>query len=98
MCSPRSRWKKWNTDPFKATIIDGKLFARGSADNKGSMLSRYCAIDAYQKVYGKLPVNIRFLTEGGEEIGSPGLMDFIKQNPGQDRCRRHHLGGRKQGY
>ena len=61
--------------------FDGNLFARGSADNKGSMLSRYCAIDAYQKVYGKLPVNIRFLTEGGEEIGSPGLMDFIKQNP-----------------
>ena len=34
------------------------------------MLSRYCAIDAYQKVYGKAPVNIRFLTEGGEEIGA----------------------------
>ena len=78
---PPEPLEKWNTDPFKATIIDGKLFARGSADNKGSMLSRYCAIDAYQKVYGKLPVNIRFLTEGGEEIGSPGLMDFIKQNP-----------------
>lgn len=78
---PPEPLEKWHTDPFKATIVDGKLFARGSADNKGSMLSRYCAIDAYQKVYGKLPVNIRFLTEGGEEIGSPGLMDFIKEHP-----------------
>ena len=78
---PPEPLEKWRTDPFKATIIDGKFFARGSADNKGSMLSRYCAIDAYQKVYGKLPVNIRFLTEGGEEIGSPGLMDFIRENP-----------------
>ena len=78
---PPEPLEKWRTDPFKATIIDGKFFARGSADNKGSMLSRYCAIDAYQKGYGKLPVNIRFLTEGGEEIGSPGLMDFIRENP-----------------
>lgn len=78
---PPEPLEKWNTDPFKASIIDGKLFARGAADNKGSMLSRYCAIDAYQKVYGKLPVNIRFLTEGSEEIGSPGLLDFVKQNP-----------------
>ena len=78
---PPEPLEKWNTDPFKATIQDGRFIARGSADNKGSMLSRYCAIDAYQKVYGKLPVNIRFLAEGGEEIGSPGLLDFVRQHP-----------------
>ena len=57
-----------NTPPFEPTIIDGRLYARGSSDNKGSLLSRYIAVDAYQKVLGKLPINIKFVAEGEEEI------------------------------
>jgi len=73
--------EEWNTEPFKATIKDGKLYARGSADNKGSMLSRICAVDAYKKVYGELPINIKFLIEGEEEVGSPHLKELIEKHP-----------------
>lgn len=52
---------EWETDPFESTIKDGKFFARGSADNKGSMLSRICAVHAYQQIYGELPLNIKFI-------------------------------------
>lgn len=72
---------QWKTDPFESTIIDGRFFARGSGDNKGSMLSRICAIDAYQKVYGKLPLNIKFIIEGEEEVGSPHLKEFSEKYP-----------------
>lgn len=72
---------QWKTDPFESTIIDGKFYARGCADNKGSMLSRICAVHAYQKVYGKLPLNIKFIIEGEEEVGSPHLKEFAKKYP-----------------
>ena len=78
---PPEPYEQWNTPPFEPTIIDGRLYARGSSDNKGSLLSRYIAVDAYQKVLGKLPINIKFVAEGEEEIGSPHLMDFIRDNP-----------------
>ena len=78
---PPEPYELWNTPPFEPTIVDGRLVARGSSDNKGSLLSRYIAVDAYQKVLGKLPINIKFLAEGEEEIGSPHLMDFIRDNP-----------------
>ncbi len=73
--------EEWKTDPFKATIIDGKLYARGAADNKGSMLSRICAVHAYQKVYGELPINVKFMIEGEEEVGSPNLKNFVEEHP-----------------
>ena len=61
---------EWITPPFEPDIRDGRIYARGAADNKGSFLSRWCAVDAYQKVYGELPCNIKFITEGEEEIDS----------------------------
>lgn len=78
---PPEPYEQWNTPPFEPTIIDGRLYARGSSDNKASLLSRYIAVDAYQKVLGKLPINIKFVAEGEEEIGSPHLMEFIRDNP-----------------
>ena len=72
---------QWNTPPFTPTVIDGRIYARGVADNKGSFLSRVCAIDAYQKVYGTLPVNVKFITEGEEEVGSPHLDSFRVNYP-----------------
>jgi acetylornithine deacetylase/succinyl-diaminopimelate desuccinylase-like protein len=66
----------WETPPFEPTIRGDRIYARGVADNKGSFLSRWCAVDAYQKVYGKLPCNIKFITEGEEEVGSPNLDSF----------------------
>lgn len=72
---------EWLSPPFSPEIRDGRIFARGVADNKGSFLSRWCAIDAYQKVHGRLPCNIKFITEGEEEVGSPNLDPFRIAHP-----------------
>src|SRR5690625_4911170 len=73
--------EEWLSDPFKVDIRDGKLFGRGIADNKGNLIARICAIHAYQQVYGELPVNIKFIIEGEEEVGSPHLEVFAKEHP-----------------
>lgn len=70
----------WDTEPFAAEIVDGRIVARGVADNKGNIASRICAIDAYQKVRGSLPLRVKFLIEGEEEIGSPRLERFTEEH------------------
>lgn len=72
---------EWEVDPFGGTIQDGKIISRGTADNKGQMLSRLFAVDAYKKVYGQLPLNIKVVYEGEEEVGSPHLAEFPKLYP-----------------
>lgn len=66
----------WDSDPFKLTQVNGKLFARGVADNKANMLLRIQAIETLLELTGDLPVNIRWLVEGEEEIGSAGMPEF----------------------
>ncbi len=78
---PEDPVEKWHSDPFKADIRNGQIFARGVADNKGNLIARICAVHAYQQVYGKLPVNIKFVFEGEEEVGSPHLELFAKEHP-----------------
>ena len=68
----------WNDDPYSAVIKDGKIYARGVADNKNGLASKICAVDAYLKVYGKLPCGVKFFVEGEEEIGSPNLPYFAE--------------------
>lgn len=70
----------WDLPPFDSEIVDGKLIARGSADNKGNLVARIAAVHAYQQVYGELPINIKFIVEGEEEIGSPNLEGFAEKN------------------
>jgi acetylornithine deacetylase/succinyl-diaminopimelate desuccinylase-like protein len=70
----------WDTPAFDAAIRDGKLFARGVADNKGNLFSRIHAIEAYLATVGKLPLKIKFVYEGEEEIGSIHLPQFVKEN------------------
>lgn len=70
----------WESDPWDPQIRDGKLYARGSSDNKGDLTARLCALEAYQNVMGKLPVTIKFVIEGEEEIGSPHLGQFVKEH------------------
>jgi acetylornithine deacetylase/succinyl-diaminopimelate desuccinylase-like protein len=67
----------WTSPPFQPVIKDGKLIARGVADNKADLLARLTAIRAYQETIGRLPVNILFVIEGEEEIGSPHLLHFV---------------------
>jgi len=68
----------WESPPFEATIRDGEIYARGSADDKGQVFMHLKAIEAHMKQNGKLPVNMKILLEGEEEVGSANLDDFIK--------------------
>lgn len=67
---------KWKTEPFKPTIINEKLFCRGSSDCKGEIIARLMLIDYFQSKDG-LPCNIIFFIEGEEEIGSPNLQNYL---------------------
>ncbi len=61
----------WHTPPFEPTVRDGKLYARGSSDNKAEIATRLTAIRALLAVYGELPITLHWMIEGEEEIGSP---------------------------
>src|SRR6266481_6761517 len=69
--------EQWKSDPWKLTRRDGRLFARGSADDKGAISAQLGAIAAYRKTTNHLPVNIKMLVEGEEEVGSKNLMKFF---------------------
>jgi acetylornithine deacetylase/succinyl-diaminopimelate desuccinylase-like protein len=61
----------WVSPPFEPTMRDGNLYARGVSDNKGEIATRLAAIHALRAVYGELPITIRWIIEGEEEVGSP---------------------------
>ena len=71
---------EWSSDPFAAAIRDGVLYARGAADDKGCLLSRIHTVEAILKTAGRLPVTVKFLVEGEEEVGSPHLAAFVENN------------------
>ena len=71
---------QWTSPPFEATIRDGQLFARGAADDKGQLFIHLKAIEAHISQTGALPVNVKVLLEGEEEVGSPNLDPFIRGN------------------
>lgn len=60
----------WDSPPFEPTERNGKLYARGAADNKGDLVARLAALEIYQDLYGELPFNLKFFVEGEEEAGS----------------------------
>lgn len=70
----------WDNPPFAAEVRDGRLFARGVADNKGNLVARLAAVEAWQAVRGRLPLSVLFVVEGEEEIGSPNLGSFAAQH------------------
>jgi len=70
----------WDTKPFEPTIRDGKIFARGADDNKGQNFVHIKAVEAVMKLQKKLPLNIKFIIEGEEEVGSESLSKFLKEN------------------
>jgi acetylornithine deacetylase/succinyl-diaminopimelate desuccinylase-like protein len=75
----------WRSDPFAAEIRDGRIWARGAGDNKGNLMARIAAVKAYREVHGRLPLPVKFIVEGEEEIGSPHLGHFAEAH--QDLVR-----------
>jgi acetylornithine deacetylase/succinyl-diaminopimelate desuccinylase-like protein len=71
----------WESPPFEPTLRDGNLYARGSADDKGQMYMHVKAVETLMAVHGgKLPVNLKFLVEGEEEIGGKSISAFVPEN------------------
>jgi acetylornithine deacetylase/succinyl-diaminopimelate desuccinylase-like protein len=77
---PVGQLTEWSVGPFAATIVDGKLYARGAANSKGDLVARLAAVEAYQKTFGKLPVSLRFIVEGEDGLGSPSLYRFTNEH------------------
>lgn len=75
----------WTTPPFEPRRQDGLLFGRGSSDDKGQIAVHWQAIDAWLRTTGKLPLNLKVIAEGDEEIGSPPFEEFVRSN--RDRLR-----------
>ena len=70
----------WDTPPFEPTIRNGKIYARGATDDKGQVYMHVKSVEAHLKTNGKLPVNVKFIIEGEEEIGSENLEEFVMKN------------------
>jgi acetylornithine deacetylase/succinyl-diaminopimelate desuccinylase-like protein len=77
---PPDPLEKWQSPPFTPALRDGRLYARGVSDDKGPMLIPIKVAQAFFAVTGALPINIKCMFEGEEEIGSPSLDGFIEQN------------------
>jgi acetylornithine deacetylase/succinyl-diaminopimelate desuccinylase-like protein len=71
--------EQWQSEPWTLTPRAGRLFARGAADDKGAITAELGSVAAFLKTRGSLPVNIKMLVEGEEEVGSRNLMAFFKQ-------------------
>ena len=77
---PADPESEWISPPFEANVVDEHIIARGSTDNKGNIISRLAAFEAFLAVRGELPCNIKYIIEGEEEIGSPSLEKFVMNN------------------
>ncbi len=76
----------WTSDPFEPVIRDGKIWARGATDNKGQMMAHVLGVEKTLREQGELPLNLIFLFEGEEEIGSPNLASFLLHHCDELRC------------
>ena len=79
----------WDSPAFEPTVRDGKIFARGAADDKGQALTHLLAAEAWMKTAGKTPIRVKFLIEGEEEIGSPNLGAIVEKF--KDRLACHYV-------
>ncbi|MEM7124808.1 MAG: M20/M25/M40 family metallo-hydrolase [Chloroflexota bacterium] len=83
---PPEPLEKWIDPPFSAAIRDGVIYARGATDNKSGALAFVRAAQAFREVRGGSPVNLTFLIEGEEEVGSPHLAPWVEQNRELCQC------------
>jgi acetylornithine deacetylase/succinyl-diaminopimelate desuccinylase-like protein len=83
---PAEPLEPWLSPPFEPTVRDGNLYARGATDDKGQMLTHLKAAEAWFKTAGRLPVNVRFVIEGEEEVGGAGLEAYVAANADRLAC------------
>ncbi len=83
---PADPLELWQSPPFSPEIRDGRIWARGATDNKGQMLAHILGVSKTLEAKGELPVNLIFLFEGEEEIGSPNLAPFLKKHRADLKC------------
>jgi len=76
----------WESPPFEPTVRDGTVYARGSADDKGQVLTHFLAAESWMQAVGRLPIRVKFLIEGEEEIGSPSLEKVVRENRDRLAC------------
>lgn len=77
---------QWVSPPFEPEIREGRIWARGVGDNKGQHFAQLAAIESWLAVEGELPCNVIVLLEGEEEVGSPHIADFIRDNADRLQC------------
>ena len=70
----------WTSPPFEPTVRKGNLFGRGTADDKGQVHIHLKALESIQKVNGKLPINVKVLIEGEEEVGGISVAEYVAKN------------------
>jgi len=73
----------WTSPPFEPEVRKGNLYGRGTADDKGQVHIHMKALEALQKTQGELPINVKVMIEGEEEVGSANLWDFVQKNRGR---------------
>ena len=76
----------WDSPPFEATERDGRIYARGSADDKGQLYMHVKALEAHLATGSSLPVNVVMIAEGEEEVGSPNLVPFVVEHSKRLAC------------
>ncbi len=76
----------WDSPPFEGTVRDGKIFGRGSVDDKGQVLMHLAALEAHLRARGSLPINVKVVVEGEEEIGSPSFEAFLAREKARLAC------------
>ncbi|SET34133.1 Acetylornithine deacetylase/Succinyl-diaminopimelate desuccinylase [Salinibacillus kushneri] len=77
---PADPYEEWVSEPFQPEVRDGRIYARGSSDDKGQVFMHLSVFEAYMNTVGELPVNIKVCIEGEEEIGSENLTKILKNN------------------
>jgi acetylornithine deacetylase/succinyl-diaminopimelate desuccinylase-like protein len=83
---PPEPLEEWVSPPFEPEIRDGRLYGRGATDDKGQAYLHLKAVEAHIAVHGRLPVNVVFIVEGEEEVGSPNLPGFLVENRERLAC------------
>jgi acetylornithine deacetylase/succinyl-diaminopimelate desuccinylase-like protein len=71
----------WTSPPFEPSVRDGSIYGRGTADDKGQMYMHVKAVEALRAVNGTLPINLKFLVEGEEEVGGASIAKYVAGNP-----------------